>query len=102
MSAINLAKFMRDKFNTFSTLNQVLRSVSYITRQLLQHNSILGYKIMYKGRFKRLGRRGRATYSWEQKGALPLSTVNSNVSYASIRVRLKYSTCGLKVWLFHS
>ena len=52
---------------------------------------------MYKGRFKRLGRRGRATYAWEQKGFLSLSTISANISYCSIRVRLKYSTCGLKV-----
>lgn len=97
MTAINLAKFLRDKFKTFSTLNQVLRSATYITKRLMLDNSILGYKIMYKGRFKRLGRRGRATYSWEQKGAMPLSTVNSHVSYSAVSVRLKYSTCGLKV-----
>ena len=59
---MGLAAFLRDKFETYSKLGQVMRSAFYILKRLLYYGNIEGYKIVYKGRFYRLGRRGRASY----------------------------------------
>ncbi len=102
INASSFARFLKDRLNTYSTLQQVLGLARYMARELLINGKIFGWKIMYKGRFRRLGRRGRATYAWTQNGELPLNTTAASISYGSVAVRLRYSTCGIKIWLCHS
>lgn len=102
LDAKDLAFYIRGKFLNYLNLNQVVREVRKVLNELSKKNLLLGFKVMYKGRFRRLGRRGRATYSWKSEGFLPLNTAKAHISYCSIAIRLKYSTCGVKVWLFHA
>lgn len=59
---------------------------------------VTGYRVFAKGRFSR---KDRASDLFYQGGRMPASSAKyGNLEFASMIVKLKNSTCNLKVWLF--
>lgn len=84
-----LAIKLKQHFKLKSALNPVLN--------LLNNNKFLvGYKIQCSGRFRRKEMAERLIFA---KGKVSLNTFSSKVDYAVSTVVLKYSLCGIKVWL---
>lgn len=80
---------LRQHFKLKSALNPVLN--------LLNNNKFLvGYKIQCSGRFRRKEMAERLVFA---KGKVSLNTFSAKVDYSMSTVVLKYSVCGIKVWL---
>jgi hypothetical protein len=58
---------------------------------------LYGYKFHFKGRFTR---KQRAASLWFSKGAVSSSAMNANVDYGFYTIRLRYSVCTVKIWLY--
>lgn len=80
---------LRQKFS----LKEVLRP---ILKDLTNNPTIRGFRLSCCGRFTK---KEIATYKWERRGKIPLNTINANIDYSYNFVILKYSACGIKVWL---
>ena len=93
VSASSIANYvaikLRQHFKLKTALNPVLN--------LLNNNKLLvGYKIQCSGRFRRKEMAERLIFA---KGKVSLNTFSCKVDYAASTVILKYSLCGIKVWL---
>ena len=55
-----------------------------------------GFKIKFKGRFKRRNRSKKLVFGM---GKMPLTTVSVYVDYNFSTIVLRNSICGIKVWL---
>jgi hypothetical protein len=84
-----LAIKLRQHFKLKSALNPVLNLLS-------NNKHLIGYKIQCSGRFTRKEIAERLIFS---KGKVSLNTFSSKIDYSASTVVLKYSLCGIKVWL---
>ncbi len=75
------------------SLKEILKP---ILKDLSSNPSIEGFKISCCGRFSK---KEIATYKWERQGKISLNTIKANIDYSLNHVILKYSVCGIKVWL---
>jgi len=73
-------------------LRPILRDLSIRLKQ----QKIQGYKILCAGRFTR---RQIAERNWYKQGAISNNNFSNVIAYTQTKVRLKYGTCGIKVWL---
>lgn len=80
---------LRQKFS----LKEIIRP---ILKDLTSNPIIKGFKLSCCGRFTK---KEIATYRWERRGRTSLNTINANIDYSFNYVILKYSVCGIKVWL---
>lgn len=74
------------------TLKPVLRDLHVRLKQ----RRIQGYRILCAGRFTR---RQIAEKNWYKQGPVPNNNFSSLIHYQQSKIRLKYGTCGIKVWI---
>lgn len=80
---------LRQRFQLREIIMPILRSLS-------AHPSISGFRISCAGRFTK---KEIASYDLRTYSSVPFSTVSKRLDYALSEVVLKYSICGVKVWL---
>ena len=80
---------LRQKF----ALKEIIRP---ILKDLTNNSVIKGFRLSCSGRFTK---KEIATYRWERRGKASLNTVTACIDYSFNYVILKYSVCGIKIWL---
>src|SRR6185437_1669851 len=80
---------LRQRFQLREIIMPILRSLS-------SHPFISGFRISCAGRFTK---KEIASYDLRTYSSVPFSTVSKRLDYALSEVVLKYSICGVKVWL---
>lgn len=91
-----LANYIKTKLNQglniWKTMNPVIKDLNRKYKKKI----ILGYKIIFSGRFSR---RQMASYEWFKKGRVTSNTYNQNLDYSFAKSITKYGMCGIKVYL---
>jgi Ribosomal protein S3, C-terminal domain len=67
-----------------------------LIKEFLQRPQIVGFKVVFCGRFSR---KEIATYTWQKWGIVSTNTLVAKVDYGLYTINLKYGVCGVKVWL---
>lgn len=80
------------KYSLKYTVRPILRDLHFRIKQ----KKIQGYRIQCTGRFTR---RQIAENNWYKEGPVTSNNFTSLIKYYQTKVRLKYSVCGIKVWL---
>lgn len=80
---------LRQKF----ALKEIIRP---ILKDLTNNSAIKGFRLSCCGRFTK---KEIATYRWERRGNVSLNTIAASIDYSFNYVILKYSVCGIKIWL---
>lgn len=80
---------LRQRFQLREVLMPILRSLTL-------HPTVLGFRITCAGRFTK---KEIAVYDLRTFSSVPFSGVSKRLDYGFSEVVLKYSICGIKVWL---
>ncbi len=88
-----ISRYISIRLKQRFSLKEILKP---ILKDLSSNPSIEGFKISCCGRFTK---KEIATYKWERQGKISLNTIKANIDYSLNHVILKYSVCGIKVWL---
>ena len=93
LRASSLVSFMIIKLNQKFRVPALIR---WIRKIIVNYVKPHGFKLQLSGRFTRKQRASKFVLSY---GTLPLNTMTALIDYAFKTVVLKYSVCGIKVWL---
>lgn len=93
ITASTAANFIAIKLKQHFKLNN---AVNPVLKALHACKNVEGYKVQCAGRFTRKQMAETVKFG---KGRIPLNTFSSKVDYAAATVILKYSLCGIKVWI---
>lgn len=86
-----VGKIIALKLEGMYSLNQIVKPIVNVF-----HKKSKGLVINCSGRFTR---KQRAHFVRFKQGAVSLSTITKNIDYFFIPVRLKYGSCGIKIWV---
>jgi hypothetical protein len=93
INASLITKYICIRLKQRFSLKEVIRP---ILKDLTTNPLIQGFRLSCCGRFTK---KEIATYKWERRGRISLNTINARIDYSFNYVILKYSVCGIKVWL---
>jgi hypothetical protein len=93
ITAALITKYICVRLKQKFTLKEIIRP---ILKDLINNSSIKGFRLSCCGRFTK---KEIATYRWERRGHTSLNTVDACIDYSFNYVILKYSVCGIKIWL---
>jgi ribosomal protein S3 len=93
ITASIIAKYICVRLLQKYSIKQIVRP---IINDLVRNRYVSGFKISCCGRFTK---KEIATYFWKKIKRVSLSRATSRVDYSFKEVVLKYSICGVKVWL---
>jgi hypothetical protein len=88
-----IAKYICVRLSQKYSMKEILKPV---IKDLISNRYISGFKISCCGRFTK---KEIATFFWKKIKKVSLSQGTSHVEYSFNEVVLKYSICGVKVWL---
>jgi ribosomal protein S3 len=80
---------LKQGFALMSVIRPVLKDLSF-------NHSVIGFKISCCGRFTK---KEIATFFWKRQRQLSTNTITALIDYSLNEVVLKYSLCGIKVWI---
>ena len=95
LTAKGIAHFICIKLKQRMKVNLILKWVRQI---LIKYTYLAGFKFQLSGRFTRKQRKSKIIWIY---GPLSLNNFSKKIDYAADWVRLKYSTCGVKIWLHY-
>jgi ribosomal protein S3 len=88
-----IAKYICVRLSQKYSMKEILKPV---IKDLISNRYVSGFKISCCGRFTK---KEIATFFWKKIKKVSLSQATSRVEYSFNEVILKYSICGVKVWL---
>jgi ribosomal protein S3 len=88
-----IAKYICVRLSQKYSMKEILKPV---IKDLISNRYVSGFKISCCGRFTK---KEIATFFWKKIKKVSLSQTTSRVEYSFNEVVLKYSICGVKVWL---
>jgi hypothetical protein len=93
ITAALITKYICIRLKQKFSLKEVIRP---ILKDLTTNSAIQGFRLSCCGRFTK---KEIATYRWERRGHTSLNTIDACIDYSFNFVILKYSVCGIKIWL---
>lgn len=93
ITASVITKFIAVRLKQKFSLKEILKP---ILKDLSTNPSLKGFRLSCCGRFTK---KEIATYKWERRGKISLNTIEAKIDYSFDFVILKYSVCGIKIWL---
>jgi hypothetical protein len=93
ITAALITKYICIRLKQKFSLKEVIRP---ILKDLTTNSAIQGFRLSCCGRFTK---KEIATYRWERRGHTSLNTIDAYIDYSFNFVILKYSVCGIKIWL---
>lgn len=99
VTASFLSKFISVKLERSYFLFRVLSTINRSLRVLMKKRFLVGYRIKISGRYSR---NQKAVVLINGIGSFSRSAIDSRVDYSFNIAKLRYSVCGIKVWLVYS
>lgn len=93
ITASLIAQYICIRLKQRFSLKEILKP---ILKDLTRNSGINGFRLSCCGRFTK---KEIATYKWERRGKISLNTIDAHIDYSYNYVILKYSVCGIKIWL---
>jgi len=99
ITASFLAKFLTIKLERSFFLFEVLKIINKSLKSLVSRRILHGYRIKFSGRYSR---KQMAVALINGFGSFARSSIETRLDYAFSTAKLRFSTCGIKVWLAFS
>lgn len=96
ISVETITKYISLRLQKKYSLNWIIKPIIKDLTSKVKQKVFLGYKLVCSGRFTR---KQIATYTWVRGGSVKLNSISSLIKYSESRSRLKYGTCGIKLWI---